>query len=208
MTPTRQERNENIARKRKQQILDAALVVFSMKGFSNSSTMEIAKKAGIAQGTIFHYYPTKQALLMAVVEENLAPQQFKEMIQQLPTGSPVSKMAGIIENRLKSGFTNIDGLMFIISEIQRDQQLREYYREKVLEPLMEMAGKSLETGISKQDLQPLNKDLIVRFFMGSIMGLIWLYRLEGDKGMLHRIPPELISSELTKVFFEGIGRKP
>jgi len=44
--PTRQERNENITIMRKQQILDAALVVFSEKGFAMATTSEIARAAG------------------------------------------------------------------------------------------------------------------------------------------------------------------
>ena len=150
MAPTRRERSESISSKRKQQILDAALSVFSTKGYANSSTLEIARKAGVAQGTIFHYFPTKHDLLMATAERYLAAQSFVELIKQPPQGDTVSVMAGIIHNRLKNAFTNVDSLMIIFSEIQRDSQLREYYRERVMEPLLGMTSRCIESGVSEK----------------------------------------------------------
>lgn len=41
-------------------ILEAAIEIFSDKGFSAASTSEIAQKAGVAEGTIFRYYKTKK----------------------------------------------------------------------------------------------------------------------------------------------------
>ena len=46
MVPTRKERKESITKMRKQQILDAALKVFSRKSFAEATTAEIAREAG------------------------------------------------------------------------------------------------------------------------------------------------------------------
>lgn len=44
-------------------ILDAALKLFNSQGFHGTSTASIAKAAGVATGTLFHHFPTKEALL-------------------------------------------------------------------------------------------------------------------------------------------------
>jgi AcrR family transcriptional regulator len=207
VTPTRRERSENITSKRKQQILDAALSLFSEKGFTESSTLEIARKAGVAQGTIFHYYSTKHDLLMAVAERYVGAQSFVELIKHPPKGNTVSVMAGFLQNRLKAGFSNIEGFMILISEIQRDPRLKNYYMERVLEPLIGMASRCVESGVASKDLQPMDSDLVVRIIMGVLMGLAFLYRLEGDNGKLHSISPEVLSGDVAKVIIEGIRRK-
>lgn len=48
---------------KKEQILDSALTLFSEKGIDATSTASIAKAAGVATGTLFHHFPSKQALV-------------------------------------------------------------------------------------------------------------------------------------------------
>ena len=55
---------------RKQQILDAAITCFTRKGFHGTSTAEICAEAGMSPGNLFHYYPTKQAIIAAIVEQD------------------------------------------------------------------------------------------------------------------------------------------
>ncbi len=47
-------------------ILSAAIELFSEKGYEATATSEIAKKANVAEGTIFRYYKTKKDLLFAI----------------------------------------------------------------------------------------------------------------------------------------------
>ncbi|MDP4179285.1 MAG: helix-turn-helix domain-containing protein, partial [Bacillota bacterium] len=53
--------------KRQWQILDAAVKVFSEKGFEGSRTSDIAKEAEVAEGTIFKYFKTKKELLKGLM---------------------------------------------------------------------------------------------------------------------------------------------
>ena len=59
--------SEEELNKRQWQILEAAIKVFSEKGFGSSRTSEIAKEADVAEGTIFRYYKTKKDLLMGLL---------------------------------------------------------------------------------------------------------------------------------------------
>ncbi|MDF2671533.1 MAG: transcriptional regulator [Paenibacillus sp.] len=47
-------------------ILEAAIEIFSEKGYAATSTSEIAQKAGVAEGTIFRHYKTKKDLLLSI----------------------------------------------------------------------------------------------------------------------------------------------
>src|SRR5262249_35853439 len=60
-------RNAN-KEKTKQAILAAALKLFAEKGFYNTSTRAISRKAGIAEGTLFNYFETKEDLALYFFE--------------------------------------------------------------------------------------------------------------------------------------------
>ena len=47
-------------------ILDAATVLFAARGFAAVTTPEVAAAAGVAQGSVFHHFPTKRDLFVAV----------------------------------------------------------------------------------------------------------------------------------------------
>jgi AcrR family transcriptional regulator len=58
------------AEARREQILAVALDVFAEKGVTGSTVRDIAREAGITEGLIYHYFPSKSALVEAVIERN------------------------------------------------------------------------------------------------------------------------------------------
>ncbi|MED1421050.1 TetR/AcrR family transcriptional regulator [Bacillus smithii] len=68
-------------------ILEAAIEIFAEKGYASTSTSEIAKRAGVAEGTIFRHYKTKKDLLLAIVNPTLiksvAPFLAKEFVKEV-----------------------------------------------------------------------------------------------------------------------------
>src|ERR1700733_10273312 len=71
---------------RKQQILTAVQRVFARKGFTGSTSRELASEAGISEALMFRHYPSKKALYQAVISEAAAP--FDEEIGRLATLEP------------------------------------------------------------------------------------------------------------------------
>ena len=51
---------------KKQQLLEASIDLFAQEGFWNTPTARIAKHAGVATGTLFNYFPSKDVLIEAV----------------------------------------------------------------------------------------------------------------------------------------------
>ncbi len=77
---------------KQKQVLEAALQVFAERGFSATSTGEIAKRAGVAAGTVFRFYKTKKDLLIGVVtplfRRFVAPQVVAEFSKLLDEDYP------------------------------------------------------------------------------------------------------------------------
>lgn len=53
---------------KKQTLLEAAISLFSEKGYNGTSTSEIVEKAGVAQGTLFYHFKNKEGILLCVLE--------------------------------------------------------------------------------------------------------------------------------------------
>ena len=68
MTQPRSANHRLPAHDRRRQLLEAALEVFSRKGFEGSTTKEIAAAAGVTEAMVFRHFPSKQALYAAVLE--------------------------------------------------------------------------------------------------------------------------------------------
>ena len=92
--PTARQRQ---AAARREQILKTALGLFAAQGFDATSTKQIAKEAGIAEGLIFHYFPTKASLLSAILEDRMEERRaFRSELRPLlegASGKPAPEVA-------------------------------------------------------------------------------------------------------------------
>jgi AcrR family transcriptional regulator len=68
MSPTRVLRLERRPETRMQELLEAALQVFATKGYRSARLDDVADAAGATKGAIYHYFDTKEALLLRVIE--------------------------------------------------------------------------------------------------------------------------------------------
>ena len=57
-----------------QKVLRAAVALFLEKGYTKTTTGEIAKAAGIGQSSFFHVFPSKEALLLELVQRMFSGQ--------------------------------------------------------------------------------------------------------------------------------------
>ena len=62
---------DNIAPEKRQRILDAATVEFSLHGFENANMTVIAKKAQVSVGSLYKYFESKQDLFLTVVQHSI-----------------------------------------------------------------------------------------------------------------------------------------
>jgi AcrR family transcriptional regulator len=74
--------NKEIRQARTQQILDAARKIFAEQGFYGTRMSDIAQAIGVSQGTMYHYFRSKDELFLAVL--NVWNEQIKSIVPQLP----------------------------------------------------------------------------------------------------------------------------
>jgi AcrR family transcriptional regulator len=82
-------------------IMDVALATFAAKGYSNTSVKELAEDAGISQGLMYHYFASKETLLLTIVEEYGFLPQLRQILTN-NKGQPLrSVLYGIATSFLK-----------------------------------------------------------------------------------------------------------
>lgn len=92
-------------------ILDAATEVFSKTGYRAGSLRQIAARVGMSEASIFHHFPSKEALLEAVLDER--DQRSKEIVA---FGADASEtIRGII--RLAQEITSVPGLVELYCQL-------------------------------------------------------------------------------------------
>jgi AcrR family transcriptional regulator len=71
------------AETRKNQLLDIALTLFAQRGVENVSIKDLATEANVAQGLIYHYFKSKDDLLVAIFQRYNPLPEFEAIIEQL-----------------------------------------------------------------------------------------------------------------------------
>ncbi|WP_147535062.1 TetR/AcrR family transcriptional regulator [Bacillus marasmi] len=123
---------------KQKQILLAAIDSFSEKGYAATSTSEIAKKAGVAEGTIFRHYKTKKDLLMAIVAPTmakfLAPFIIKDISKVLKTDYDCFEdfLRAMIENRKVFLQQNLSLFKIILQELPFQPELQAQFKAHIL----------------------------------------------------------------------------
>ena len=72
MSPRTPEQFEDMRKSRRQQIMDTALELFAEQGYANCSIAQLANHSGISKGLMYNYFESKEALLVAIIEEGMS----------------------------------------------------------------------------------------------------------------------------------------
>ena len=205
MSPTREERKEAITKQRKQQILDAALTIFSRKGFAEATTAEIARTAGIAEGTIYKYFPSKRELMVAVIKTFALTEPLLSLFDHAGETDFPAFFTAVLENRMNliEGSKKGEPLL-LMGELLRDPELKEIFNRQVIRPIITTMEKFYGSGVTAGYFRPLDTTIITQAMGGLVIGLLILNLLEGESSPLKGIPRQKLATEIVELVLKGI----
>jgi len=179
----------------KELILSAALEVFATKGYHDTTVDDIAKRAGIAKGSIYRYFPSKEALFNEVLESRI--ENLDSSIQQIlhEEGDIVQIIGKCVESYL-AFFENNRGIYQLLFREKSSSERQQYLRRafKRLLPIRKKIFEAARRGIFK----PISFEFIFYGFMGFIHGIIqrWI-----DHGCSYSLTEE--APAILEVLFNG-----
>jgi AcrR family transcriptional regulator len=95
-------RDPDRADRRRAEILDVAAALFAEHGFANVQVQAVADKLGVGNGTVYRYFPTKEALFLAAVERGLTElDQEMTAIVADPAADPLAQVRAAITAYLR-----------------------------------------------------------------------------------------------------------
>ncbi|MCA1055034.1 TetR/AcrR family transcriptional regulator [Rossellomorea aquimaris] len=163
---------------KQQKIVEAAIEMFAEKGYAATSTSQIAKKAGVAEGTIFRHYKTKKDLLLSIVSPTIAkliaPFVIRDINKVLDARYDRYEdfLKAMILNRQEFLKDNMSAFKILIQEIPFHPELKEQFKEHIATKIFEKFTLLVDHYKEKGQIIDLPSPAVVRFSATSIFGLL------------------------------------
>ncbi len=165
-------------------ILDAALKTFVKRGYPNTKVAEIASEAGVAEGTLYNYFQSKEDLLLALFDEKWGAiiRAIKDKIKRLD--DPNDKLKAIFSLVVRMFKKNRQlAELFMIDVKQSSIFLTNYTINRIVE-FLDLIEEILEEGklkgIYRKDLDSRVARMVI---FGAAQGILLSWVLSESKGV-------------------------
>ena len=198
------------AEARKDEVLDAALELFTKNGFAATRVEDIATKAGISKGTVYLYFDSKEAVMAGLIDRALSPMATTAItaIDKLGVDPRMvfKAIGGMIAHNLSDPKV-IAIPKLILRESANFPELAMMYRRNVIDRVLPPMVKLIEHQIALGRFKPVNAELAIRSIIGPIvahMVIAEVFHMVPEGGMqMDRLVEQHI-----EIFFNGIQTRP
>lgn len=204
--------SQNLSEK-EQKILNSAIKIFNEKGFSAATTNEIAKNAGIAEGTIFRYYKTKKDILRSILVQLINIMSDKVVlgsVQKLMENSHSKELRVVLKellvDRLNLVMKFFPMFRIVISEALFHDDIREALYKNVVKKgeviFRQFYDSMLKSGQIRDDI---GFDIIARNIVGNFIAFIGQIMLFSDGAGNRDLDKEM--DDVVSIIIDGIAAK-
>jgi AcrR family transcriptional regulator len=207
-SPDPDSRQARRAARRKAEILEAAAKVFAEKGFHRTTTKDIAEAADIAEGTIYNYFDSKDDLLINLIDHLADLENRRRAYEQ---GLDID-FREFVHNILLQRFSILKerNTLFaaILPEVFASPNLRELYRERVMNPGIYDIEEHIRARIERGQLKPVDVQMVIRMFTALGLGLEFLTIIGDPEILAAWDDPDRLVGMIMSTFFEGLLPQP
>jgi AcrR family transcriptional regulator len=161
---------------RREAIVAAALEEFSARGFAATRLDDVARRAGVAKGTIYLYFRDKESLFQELVRAMVSPLVgaiATAPLQDIPIRTVIEVIVDVFVNEIY-GTRRKDVLRLIIAEGPRFPKLAEFYYREVIARVLPVLRARLTLAVERGELP---NDALARFpqllVAPGLMAIIW-----------------------------------
>ena len=162
----------------RKKIIDAAMAVFSAKGYAKANIREIAKAAGISVGGVYLYFRNKEELYRSLINDRMLNIGSKI---ETTTGSALSAteaLSNFLKLHLEHALKHKEFIILHIREHGFSFGVAE--KRKFFGKQRELVEKILQRGIKSGEFRKCNADHMAKMIMGSLRGIILSMALDED----------------------------
>lgn len=190
---------------RPDEILEAALSVFTERGFEAARVEDVAKRAAISKAGVYLYFPSKTALLEALIEAHVSPLATQvEKLAAFGAADPklaLRFVARAAVERLRDPRTFAVPRL-VISVSSRFPAIAEYYRINVVARARTALESLAAAAIDKGQFRPVDAAAVVRAFIGPLFfEAMWTHVLMGESALAD---PETLVEQHLDILLNGL----
>jgi TetR/AcrR family fatty acid metabolism transcriptional regulator len=184
-----------------QRILEAAIKVFAEQGFFQSTISQIAKEAGVADGTIYLYFKNKDDILVQFFNYK-AKQVFDGFREEVNRAeSAVDKLRNLVRRHLAEFQRDRNMAILYQFETHQSSRLAEEQIKEMSNMYLDIVAEIMEQGQQEGLIRKnLYLSLVKRFILGAVDEVIntWIHS-GGEYDLVSMADP------LVDLFIEGVG---
>jgi AcrR family transcriptional regulator len=163
--PRRQRRKEA----RPSEIIEAAIAIFAERGFGAARLEDVARRAGVAKGTVFVYFPTKDDLFRAVAQTVLTSHLERLHSAAADLDRPIAELVPMLLTQAAAviGEGRLPAMMrLLVAESRQFPDLARVWHDEVVSKVLGMLTLAIERAQARGEIKPGN----ARLYAFSIMG--------------------------------------
>src|SRR5262245_38633241 len=178
---------------KRKRILQAAVKVFARKGYFAARVSEIAKKAGVADGTIYLYFKSKEDILVRLFDEVMA-EQAKEVGKAVARRSSAPERLRVIaEHHLRAMGANRDLAVVFQVELRQSTKFLERFTASWLRDYFVLITQVLEQGKREGVLRAdLNTKVTTKAFFGALDEIVTSWIIGGKGYDLEKLAAPMV----------------
>ncbi len=182
--------------KGKKKIMQAAVDLISTKSYNGTSTLQIAKHAGLSQATLFKYFKTKEDLLTAILHP-VVPGLFGRFFEELlAVNTTEEKVHYLVHNRMAYLKKNRALMKIILQEIFSNKKLR---NEQIFiwNTIQDKLLRVHEELVADPRVNPeITIPQMVRICVGPLLAYFAQLYIVGDKGDIREEDLDLLEKQI------------
>ena len=182
-------------------ILEASVNVFADHGFHQSTVSQIAKKAGVADGTIYLYFKNKEDILVQIFNYKTKQifERFREVVDS--ADNPIEKLRNLIRRHLQEFQQDRNLAVVYLAETRQINRVMEDQIKIMSKMYFDLVAEILEQGQQNGNFRTvLHLGLVKRHILGSVDEVISTWLHADDKYDLVSMADPLVD-----LFINGIG---
>jgi AcrR family transcriptional regulator len=187
---------------RRDQILEAAIRLWLRGGFDATSVEAIAREAGLGKGTVYLYFPTKDAILDEAVRRYSLLSTLGELTHLLEAAPPEKAIPGIVSGLWTTLRERAPLIGLVLREVPLRPENARTFIEKVVLPTNRLLADYLEAGVASGDLRPLNTFVAARALVGMLVVFLLTQEVFGGRA-LSPLSDEAITKTVSDLFLHG-----
>ena len=186
----------------RERILEAAVEVLAQRGYSAAGVQEIVSLSGTSKGSFYFHFPSKEGMVMALVD-----QMSRKLVEKVQASvghepSPLRRIAGGIEILLDTFARQRRVAQVVLLNVMGHGAAVDQKFLPIRDRFSTLIREELDAAVAGGEIEPQDTALVARMWVGALQEIILHWLLTGEPEPLTRVAPDF-----RRVLLRSVGAR-